>query len=603
MIGSIFRGKPDAGDPHIRFDKAVLAAVIGLSVALAAGAGDLLVVGCESTMVGVRPKEGVEVRPVESFAVRLARNEKEGFQMLVKPSVDLKDVKVGVGDLVRDGGGSAGPGEATFPAADIDCDVVGYAMAHFPTNSSQDDCSDCCTAINEKSDRPPYYRRRNVRATEGWWPDPILDFCDGVEIAKGDVQSFWIRVRCPETRAAGTYRGVLTLSAMTANGDALRRTFPLAVRVYGFTLPRQSPLPLAITWSPMSHAECETPESWAAANATAEDPDGPVLLAKANVREWGDFLADYWITMDSLYTRTNLHWEVLEKLRDEGRLGRFNLGYWGYFKDGANAEAEWRAETLPRLRRNYEKAKALGILDKAYLYGCDEVNTNFFDNIRRCVGVLKSEFPGVPISTTSFDDEFGVGTKLDVIDWFTPLTPKYDIAKAMRSRAEGHQVWWYICCGPGNPWANMFTQCKPLDARMLMGAQTVRMRPDGFLFYEISIWNARRPIEKGPYTDWVARSFLTFNGDGCWTAVGKGGHPLPTLRLENFRDGLEDYAYALALERKVTANPGWSRVDEAKRLLAVPSLVMESMVNFTDDPNAVMAWRDAMAELIEAPVR
>ena len=30
---------------------------------------------------------------------------------------------------------------------------------------------------------------------------------------------------------------------------------------------------------------------------------------------------------------------------------------------------------------------------------------------------------------------------------------------------------------------------------------------------------------------------------------------------------------------------------------------MESMVNFTDDPNAVMAWRDAMAELIEAPVR
>ena len=136
---------------------------------------------------------------------------------------------------------------------------------------------------------------------------------------------------------------------------------------------------------------------------------------------------------------------------------------------------------------------------------------------------------------------------------------------------------------------------------MLMGAQTLRMRPDGFLYYQISIWNAERPISKGPFTDWVTRSFMTLNGDGCWTAVGPGGKPLSTLRLENFRDGLEDYAYALLLEKKLAANPDAPWAAEAKALLDVPKNVMNTMNDFNDDPAALYAWRNAMADLIDQP--
>ena len=141
-----------------------------------------------------------------------------------------------------------------------------------------------------------------------------------------------------------------------------------------------------------------------------------------------------------------------------------------------------------------------------------------------------------------------------------------------------------------------------------MGAQAVKYRPDGFLYYQISTWNSRRCIASGPFTDWEARSWTTYNGDGSWTCVGPDGAPVPTVRLENFRDGLEDYAYATILERRLGEVESGKRnvngdrdkwMSRARRLLSVPDRVVESMSNYTDNPHVVYLWRDAMADLIE----
>ena len=106
-----------------------------------------------------------------------------------------------------------------------------------------------------------------------------------------------------------------------------------------------------------------------------------------------------------------------------------------------------------------------------------------------------------------------------------------------------------------------------------------------------------------------------YHGDGAWTCVGPDGIPVPTIRLENFRDGLEDYAYALILEQKLkevesgkckvngAANGGIGAVEwmnRARELLAGPLDVMDTMTNYTDNPAVLYRWRDAMADLIEA---
>ena len=107
--------------------------------------------------------------------------------------------------------------------------------------------------------------------------------------------------------------------------------------------------------------------------------------------------------------------------------------------------------------------------------------------------------------------------------------------------------------------------------------------------------------------------------------MGPDGRPLPTVRLENFRDGLEDFAYAKLLEQKLqerlerpehqTSNVEHRReglqdvqdssageaewIRRAKAALAVPADVMKSLTQFTGDPATVLRWRDEMADLIE----
>ena len=141
-----------------------------------------------------------------------------------------------------------------------------------------------------------------------------------------------------------------------------------------------------------------------------------------------------------------------------------------------------------------------------------------------------------------------------------------------------------------------------------MGAMTAKYRPDGFLYYQISIWNSRKPIESGPFTDWDPRSWTTYHGDGSWTCVGPGGTPLPTIRLENFRDGLEDYAYVRLLElaiARVSASPDLRErkvewLQQAKQLLDVPAEVLKSKTEFTHDPAPLYRYRARLAQAIAA---
>jgi len=153
----------------------------------------------------------------------------------------------------------------------------------------------------------------------------------------------------------------------------------------------------------------------------------------------------------------------------------------------------------------------------------------------------------------------------------------------------------------------MFIEFPAIEGRLLMGAQTAKQRPDGFLYYQISIWNGQ-PITHGPFTDWDPRSWTTYNGDGSWTCLGPDGTPLPTIRLENFRDGVEDYAYALLLEqaiKRVENLPDPTPADKqwlvrARAALKVPTTVTRSMTEYTHSPADVYRWRRAMARALKA---
>ena len=558
--------------PQMKARMAALCAGVAFT-GLQAAELPMVFLGEATSMEKILPRGGEPVRALgkDGLSVRLAQNEREAVQLIVVPQeADADDVRVTVADH-------------EYPASDIACRVTGYVLT---------------------TNQPPYRVGPGNRTPEvGWWPDPILEYLDHTRVRKGDRQSFWIRVKCPEGRRAGTYRGKLAVTVRTGRET---ETFdvPLTVRVNGFALAKENPLPLAITFAPGPNTQWEKEPWLTTAKELRKDPESPVNAWKRHAEDWCDFLMDYGIGIDNLYHQSDdspyPYLDLHRRLRAQGRTGWFNLGYWDYPRtlDDA-AKAAWRKTTLVRLKTRYGQAKAAGLLDRAYVYGCDEVRSNYFANIAWALKEVKAALPGVPISTTAYDDAFGVGTVLAPMDWFTPLTPHFDGKRAAASRAAGHKVWWYICCDPKTPYANMFVESAAIEGRLLMGAQTVRMRPDGFLYYQISLWNARRPISgTSAFTGWTARSWTNYHGDGSWCCCGPDGMPLATVRLENFRDGLEDYQYALLLERKLKANPAAPWAAKARELLAVPPSVMKSLTSYTYDPAAVYVWRNGMADLI-----
>ncbi|HOX38166.1 MAG TPA: DUF6067 family protein [Candidatus Brocadiia bacterium] len=530
------------------------------------GARKDVVVGFATSMEKVLPRALTSpLNVARGREISLARNERESFQVVVLPfEGDLKDVRVNVTDLKGEKG-------ARFEKKNIDAVVMGYV----------------------KTAQTPPYGSPHV----GWWPDPILNFQTTCDVAKGDAQAFWIRLRAPKDQPPGLYRGKIEIEAVGRK----MFSFDLAARVYGFAMPDATPLPLAVTFWPMFYEPNETggyregefrDETW-----------------KTHKMEWAEFLADYYLSYDSLYSFKSWapDFEILERLHKEGRLGRFNLGYYSACGQGETETGEWRKATIDVIRPRYEKAKELGLLDHAYIYGCDENPEDRFPFVQRAAELLKAEFPGVLVLTTTYDHSFGTKSVIKAMDGFCPLTPRFDAELAAQARAAGKEVWWYICCGPHHPHANMFVEYPAIEGRLLMGAMTAKLRPDGFLYYEISIWNSP-PIESGPFTAWNPRSWTTYNGDGSWTCMGPGATPLPTIRLENFRDGLEDYAYFRILEATVGMVADSRRlspqktewIEKARALLSVPEELVKDTANYSRDPAAVYKYRNSIAEMIEA---
>ena len=195
------------------------------------------------------------------------------------------------------------------------------------------------------------------------------------------------------------------------------------------------------------------------------------------------------------------------------------------------------------------------------------------------------------------------------IDAWVPTTEQYDAERALATRNRMRQVWWYVCIVPRNPYANIFLEYPAIESRLLMGAMTAKYRPDGFLYYQTSLWQAKEPIRKGPFTNWDPRSYRDAHGDGSWLCMSEGGLPVPTIRLENYRDGLEDYAYVRILEeairRKEFKGAALTEVERrwltaARVALQVPVDLVASLTEFSRDPERLYGWRERLAALIEA---
>lgn len=440
--------------------------------------------------------------------------------------------------------------------------------------------------------RPATPTRFRPSIYEGWTPDPIQTTDDSVDVAAGDLQAFWIAVETtPETKP-GVYPVKLEL---TADGLPRAQQIMLQVRVWDVQIAQEPGLRTAIGHHPEAYAEPygET------------DPDA----VKALTDEKYEFLGEYWLQGDniyrSIYEDEPPSVESLRKIDEEyGGLRQFNIWYFDprlFDLDAPETWAEQADELFDLIEPYVEQYRAAGFIDEAYLYCCDETRAEHTELIEFVLTRFEDRFPDVAILTTAIDDQMGRQSGLDeLIDWWVRDVPWYDPQIIAERHAAGQEAWWYLHQANANPTPNVFVNCDPGQLRNLLGPMSHQADIDGFLYYRVDRWYGKGVIDDGPLSSWEPRTWGNWSGDGSLFYPGPDG-PIPSIRLENIRDGLEDYNLLDSLRAAIADAPADADPDliaRAEHLLGATDVVTDNF-EYVSEPTAYRAWREDVADMVE----
>jgi hypothetical protein len=436
----------------------------------------------------------------------------------------------------------------------------------------------------EIAEKPPY-----PVPHLGWWPDPLLPGAT-FDVTAGKVQPVWINVRVPADVAPGTYRGTVTVRASKGTSSV-----PLEVNVWDFAVPRQQHLETCFLLRPdnlrrfykLSQVPIETYERWI------------------------DFCADHRISLtlnDWPHYDKDMERLVSRQLRRGG--AGFCLAYSWFSKDESEeVRQKHNAEQIARIMPLYERARSRGWIDRAYIYCSDEVGKEHYQPARELYAELKRAMPEVRLMQTFYKDD-PIPSLGPTIDVWAPNIARYREAEFKAQQSLGDGVWWYVCCGPGKPFANLMIEWPGVDHRILLW-QNWKYGVTGFLYWGTTVFRdncegeARWPDVAWKPATWRNSAGQPHHGDGQLIYPGPDSIPLSSVRLENLRDGIEDYEYFWLLREAVTGleRSGVTGHEEllaqARQALSVDERVVRDLKHFTDDPQDLRQARAQIARLIE----
>ena len=541
---------------------AAVAPLLGAAVRARKTGAEGFVLAVESSMVKVPLEAGLFSSAFgREVQLEAARNENEHAQVVVVPFAgDLTNVRWRAEDAF-------GPGGSIVP---LQVRLVGYV-----------DCK-----------QPSYPVSRT-----GWWPDPLIESQERVKrVPMGEVMPLWVSVSVPKSAEPGEYRGRVVVQA-----DGLpEQQIGVTIDVWDFELPEHTSLRTALSWRNLS---------------TKLYPKERIPELKAAYENW--LQREYHLNVGNIYGGPP-GWSVerLRELRSMG-LNAINLAYFTAPREpDFDADAYWkRFDVLVAWIKAYMPTiEAAGVRDLCYIYCFDERPKEQLDVVFETARKLKRIWPDIEVMTTAYDTTFGLdrpdGAAMDI---WVPLTPKFDShsERLNEARAKGRDIWWYICIGPRNPHANWFLEYTAIEPRLIMGAMTAKYQPGGFLYYAVNRWPLNdRVITQGSKTSWNPASYKNNNGDGSIMCAGPDG-PVATIRLENIRDGIEDYEYYVLLRRLLAERPPESLVGKtlggmgrALRLGIggeageVSEKVVRTLSDFSYDPAVLRAERRRVARAI-----
>ncbi|MCU0959776.1 MAG: DUF4091 domain-containing protein [Pirellulaceae bacterium] len=552
-----------------------------------------------------------------ALRVAAAANETEAAQLVIRPARQLTNLTVTVNRLCT------AAGEVLEPQR-IDIARVTYVHVTQPTDES---------------------------ATTGLWPDPLVPVIGPWTAEAHRNLPMWIRVHVPPGQRPGVYGGEITLQA-----DQYVARVPIQVEVFGFALPDRMTCETAFGFDPSlvwryhgleteeqrrvvldKYLQCLADHHIAPYNPAPLDPIR-VEWQHAPARSGSDVQTDPGqvpaAIPEPVFDFTA--WDrAMQRAMDQYHFTTFQLHVPGL--GGGTFHARYEPELLGFAEGTpqYEGAmqaylgalqshlRARGWLDRAFVYWFDEPDPKDYDFVNNGFAKLKKWAPDIRRMLTEQVEPGLVGGP----NVWCPLSAWYDHAAAQERRKAGEQFWWYVCTGPKAPYCTLFIDHPGTELRVWLW-QTWQRSITGILVWQTNYWTSSAAYPdaahpQNPYADpmgWVS-GYSTAqgvrqawgNGDGRFlyppesAAAGRPAAPVldgpvPSIRLEMLRDGVDDYEYLVILrrrlaERRAALTP--AQIAEYEALLDVPPDITTDLTTFTTDPAPIEQRRAAVARAIE----
>lgn len=419
-------------------------------------------------------------------------------------------------------------------------------------------------------------------------PDAIIEGSAPPPIAPYDFECLYVRLFVPPDAVPGDYTGTVNIKA---GGET--RELPLELRVYGITLPEETPLKMAFSFFEHFY------EEWYGLKEVPRDTQ----------RELYRFLLNYRIPPNDIYSSRTTYPDLDYLKRERERITFFT--YSTGLPNPGTGTPERVEESIGRIEEVYAALAQENLLDGAYFYCFDELayNSDRIPEARRFVHALRERIPSIRVMQTSFPEE----SIRDLFNVWCPLIHHFerpgDRQLLEELRAQGNEIWWYMADAPNHPFPNLFLDYPPFDARIL-GVLSFMYDVEGVLYWSINReWKTNLEAEpRWPEGDWKAHIYHLYqgtrkfkNGMGNLVYPGPDGQLYPSLRLENLRDGIEDHCYLTLLKEfadSAYAEGHAALAARARALLDVPSSVAAAASDYNSEPAPLLEYRHHIAEFL-----
>ena len=515
--------------------------------------------------------------PEANFSVDMAKGEYESFQILIYPSnTDLKDIQIKID-------------KSEIPLSCCQVYEAGWVNC-----------------------RPPVYSTPH----KGWYIDPLLSLqYDSIKncfsskiyniIAKqNSVSSIWINILAPEKIKSGIYPVELTLSGYNNSGKRVSQQCEVKVHIFNVSFPREPTIKTAFSFN------------------------------------WELYMWYYNILKFDFSERKKIYDFFFSYRINPVELNRFGKLFppiedWDYMaKKGARAfcigtyrsenDTTYYKKFDTNFRSDLKQLKNNPLKKYAFLFGFDEMNFNYhysnratfkkmFSNIRNYVNRVDKTIPIA--GTAEFNEEIS-----EYFDWWMSINTYYSPEMAKKCVKPNQELWWSTTMSSTPPYPTFFIDANAIEPRVIFW-QGSKCNINGFKYYETILWQSNICWEKGipfgcgaelnndknvlnalhqgirwPEIPWNSYSWTKYSGDGMLIYPGKNKELLPSIRLLNIRDGIEDFELLNLLKVKVKNHP---ENKELSKLLNELYNIVPNQVNYQNNPSQLIENKRKLLKALE----